>query len=96
VDLSRRVERSERSISDVTVIRVGTQVVVRFSGEVGDGLAERLDAALVEIDDLVLTRVVIDCGTAAAISGAGLRFLDAARARWRVRLLDPPPEILAR
>ena len=83
-------------MSGVTVIRVGTQVVVRFSGDIGDPLADRLDAALVEINDLVLTRVVIDCGSAAGISGAGLRFLDVARSRWRVRLLDPPPETLAK
>ena len=75
----------------VTVIRVGTQVVVRLNGEVDDAQAERLEAALAEIDDLVLTTVVIDCSSAAGISGAGLDFLCAARTRWRVRLLDPPP-----
>jgi anti-anti-sigma regulatory factor len=80
-------------LSGVTVIRVGTQVVVRLGGDVDDALAERLDAALVEIDDLVLNRVVIDCSAATEISGAGLRFLGVARDRWRVRLLDPPPGV---
>jgi anti-anti-sigma regulatory factor len=78
-------------LNGVTVIRVGTQVVVRLNGEVDDTLADRLEAALVEINDLVLTRVVIDCSAAVGISGAGLRFLGVARTRWRVRLLDPPP-----
>jgi anti-anti-sigma regulatory factor len=78
-------------LNGVTVIRVGTQVVVRLNGEVDDTLADRLEAALVEISDLVLTRVVIDCSAAVGISGAGLRFLGVARTRWRVRLLDPPP-----
>jgi anti-anti-sigma regulatory factor len=80
-------------LNGVTVIRVGTQVVVRLGGDVDDTQADRLDAALVEIGDLVLTRVVIDCSGATEISGAGLRFLGAARNRWRVRLLDPPPGI---
>jgi anti-anti-sigma regulatory factor len=83
----------------VTVIRVGTQVVVRLGGTVDDAGAPRLDAALEEIGTLVLNRVVVDCSAASAISGAGLRFLIEARSRWPVRLLDPPPglrQLLAR
>jgi anti-anti-sigma regulatory factor len=83
-------------MNGVTVIRVGTQVVVRFDGDVDDSRAEQLEAALVEIGDLVLNRVVIDCSGAAEISGAGLRFLDTARTRWRVRLLDPPANLRQR
>jgi anti-anti-sigma regulatory factor len=80
-------------LNGVTVIRVGTQVVVRLDGDVDDTQSERLDCALGEIGDLVLNRVVIDCSGANQISGAGLRFLDAARSRWPVRLLDPPANV---
>lgn len=77
----------------VTVVRVGTQVVVRLSGDVDDGIADRLDAALAEIDDIVLSRVVVDCSSAGEISGAGLRFLGSVNDRWRARLLDAPPDV---
>lgn len=80
-------------MNGVTVIRVGTQVVVRLDGDMDDNQAERLATALLEIGDLVLNRVVIDCSAATEISGAGLRFLETARGRWRVRLLDPPPDV---
>lgn len=80
-------------MNGVTVIRVGTQVVVRLDGDVDDSQADQLAAALVEIGLLVLNRVVIDCSGATVISGAGLQFLGDARTRWRVRLLDPPPGV---
>jgi anti-anti-sigma regulatory factor len=92
-----RIDASSRmlggALDGVTVIRVGTQVVVRLSGDVDDNRAERLSSALLEIADLVLNRVVIDCSAATEISGAGLGFLQAAQARWPVRLLDPPPDL---
>ena len=86
-------QRSEGPLIGVTVIRVGTQVVVRLDGTIDDSQSERLTAALLEIGDLVLNRVVIDCSAANEISGAGLQFLETARGRWRVRLLDPPPDV---
>jgi anti-anti-sigma regulatory factor len=80
-------------LNGVTVIRVGTQVVVRLGGAVDDSQAERLEAALGEIGDLVLNRVVIDCSEATEITGAGLRFLTAARSRWPVRFLDASADV---
>jgi anti-anti-sigma regulatory factor len=80
-------------LNGVTVIRVGTQVVVRLAGAVDDSQAERLEAALVEIGELVLNRVVIDCSAATEITGAGLQFLTVARSRWPVRLLDPSADV---
>jgi anti-anti-sigma regulatory factor len=80
-------------LNGVTVIRVGTQVVVRLGGDLNDSQSEQLDAALLEIKDLVLNRVVIDCSAASEITGAGLLFLETAQTRWRVRLLDPPPDV---
>jgi anti-anti-sigma regulatory factor len=80
-------------LNGVTVIRVGTQVVVRLAGAVDDSQAERLEAALGEIGDLVLNRVVIDCSEVTEVSGAGMRFLAAARSRWPVRFLDPSADL---
>ena len=74
----------------VTVTRIGTQVVVRMSGDIGDERAARLDAALDEVSELALRRVVVDLSETTAVSGAGLRFLSATRTRWQTRLLDPP------
>ena len=75
----------------ISVTRLGTQVVVRLSGVIDDSRAARLDKVLIEVDELVLHAVVVDCSDAAAISGAGLAFLREARLRWRLRLLGPPP-----
>jgi anti-anti-sigma regulatory factor len=75
----------------IAVTRVGTQVVVRLSGVVDDARAPRLAAALGEVADVVLHRVVVDLSDAAAVSGAGLDFLVDVADRWHLRLVDPPP-----
>lgn len=74
----------------VTVTRIGTQVVVRLSGAIDDERAERLTAALDEVSELALRRVVVDLSDTTCVRGAGLDFLAAARTRWQLRLLDPP------
>jgi len=75
----------------VAVTRVGTQVVVRLSGVVDDARAPRLAAALGEVADVALHRVLVDLSEADAVSGAGLDFLLDVAGRWDVRLVDPPP-----
>ena len=74
----------------VMVTRVGTQVVVRVSGVMDDASDVRLEAALGEVAELVLNRVVVDLTETSVITGAGLDFLLAAEARWTLRLLAPP------
>jgi anti-anti-sigma regulatory factor len=74
----------------VSVTRIGTQVVVRLAGDVGDGRRERLAAALDEVAGLVLARVVVDLEDATSVEGAGLDFLAELHRRWRVRLLNAP------
>lgn len=79
----------------VTVTRIGTQVVVRLSGDVGDARADRLASALDEVAALVLQRVVVDLDDVASVDGAGLDFLTELHARWRVRLLNTPAALRA-
>ena len=86
---------AEGEVDGVTVTRVGTQVVVRLSGEVDDSRSERLRSAMDEVDQLVLSRVVVDLSETTRVSGAGLTFLRAASQRYQLRLLDPPPGITA-
>jgi hypothetical protein len=76
-------------VSRFTVTRVGTQVVVRIPDGVADG-DRRLDAALGEVSDLALGRVVVDLGEAGPVTDAVLAFLLAVQERWTVRLIDPP------
>lgn len=78
------------STDSVTVTRIGTQVVVRLSGHIGDAASERLCAALGEVEDLVLQRVVVDLDDVRSIEGAGLDFISQLHGRWRVRLLNTP------
>jgi anti-anti-sigma regulatory factor len=78
-------------VSEINVVRVGTQVVVRLGGDLADEHEDRLLAALEEIAALVLTRVVVDCSAAEQITGAGVRFLETVAGRWRVRFLELPP-----
>jgi anti-anti-sigma regulatory factor len=80
-------------VDGVAVTRVGTQVVVRLSGVVDDARAPRLAAALGEVADVALTRVVVDLSDAPTVSGAGLDFLLAVADRWTLRLIDPPPDL---
>ncbi len=74
----------------VSVTRIGTQVVVRLAGNVGDARRDRLAAALDEVAGLVLQRVVVDLEEATSVEGAGLDFLAELHRRWRVRLLNAP------
>ena len=75
----------------VTVTRIGTQVVVRLSGDVGDDSRERLRAAFDEIAAVALHRVVIDLDEVDSLRDAGLEFLADLGGRWSVRLLNTPP-----
>jgi len=89
---------SQRSADDgavrcspaVTVTRIGTQVVVRLSGEIGERQAEALQAAVDEIAAIVLRRVVIDLDDVGSVEGAGVEFIYALHRRWSVRLLNTP------
>jgi len=74
----------------VTVTRIGTQVVVRLSGHVGDGLAPGLHAALAEVATLVINRVVVDLEDVCTVEGAGIEFLGELNQRWQLRLINRP------
>ncbi len=74
----------------VTVTRIGTQVVVRLSGDVGDTAARRLAEAVDEVAALVLQRVVVDLEEVRSIDGAGLDFIAILHHRWQLRLLNTP------
>jgi anti-anti-sigma regulatory factor len=80
----------------LTVTRIGTQVVVRLGGVLDDACADRLAAAVDEVADLVLERVVVDLDDVARVDDAGLHFLAQLHGRWRVRLLNCPPGLRAR
>jgi len=79
----------------VTVTRIGTQVVVRLSGDVDDSRAGRLSDAVDEVAALVLQRVVVDLEDVTSIEGAGLDFLTVLHGRWRLRLLNTPASLRA-
>ncbi len=74
----------------VSVTRIGTQVVVRLAGDVGDERAARLTAAVDEVAALVIQRVVVDLEDVTSIEGAGMDFLTELHRRWRLRLLNTP------
>jgi hypothetical protein len=77
------------------VDRVGTQVVIRLSGQVDDARG-RLGAALREVADLALVRVVVDLTEAGPVTDDVLAFLLAVQESWTVRLLEPPPGLRQR
>lgn len=89
---ARRADRG----SPVAVTRIGTQVVVRLRGQVGDGERAALDAAYDEVRALVSTRVAVDLEEAEAVEGAGLDFLVRLHATWQVRLLNAPAGLRTR
>ena len=74
----------------VTVTRIGTQVVVRLSGDIGDATASRLQEAVDEVAALVLQRVVVDLEEVRSIEGAGMDFITMLHSRWQLRLLNTP------
>lgn len=80
----------EAAADGVSVTRIGTQVVVRLSGDVGDGRAGRLASAVDEVAALVIQRVVVDLEDVTSIEGAGMDFLAELHRRWRLRLLNTP------
>lgn len=77
----------------VTVTRIGTQVVVRLSGKIGDAKRDRLEAALGEVRSLALSRVVVDLDDVTSIEGAGIEFIVELHRLWRVRLLNTPVDL---
>ena len=74
----------------VSVTRIGTQVVVRLAGDVGDARRARLAAAVDEVAALVTRRVVVDLEEVTSVEGAGLDFLAELHRRWTLRLLNAP------
>ncbi len=77
----------------VTVTRIGTQVVVRLSGDIGDDRRPRLEAAVDEVAGLALSRVVVDLDDVTSVDGAGLDFITTLHRRWQVRLLNTPVDL---
>lgn len=80
----------------VHVTRIGTQVVVRLTGELGDSALAELDRAFDEVCSLASTLVAVDLEDAELIEGAGLDFIGRLHARWRVKLLNAPTGLRAR
>ena len=80
----------------VSVQRVGTQVVVRLAGRLDDSAAERLTAAVSEVEAVVLRRVVVDLDEVSELDGAGLDFLAGLHERWQVRLVNTPSQLRGR
>ena len=85
-----------QSSCDVAVQRVGTQVVVRLYGVLDDRAASRLAEALGEVEQMVLSRVVVDLDEVDGIEGAGLDFIVGLHRRWKVRLLNTPNQLRGR
>ena len=97
VDVHAHGPPSPRQAScDVAVQRVGTQVVVRLYGVLDDRAASRLAEALGEVEQMVLSRVVVDLDEVDAIEGAGLDFIVGLHRRWKVRLLNTPNQLRGR
>jgi anti-anti-sigma factor len=83
-------------VDGVTVTRIGTQVVVRLSGDIDHRRQPRLCAAVEEVSRLALERVVVDLDDVTSVEGAGIDFIVALRGRWRVRLLNTPADVRER
>jgi anti-anti-sigma regulatory factor len=84
------------SVGEVSVQRVGTQVVVRLYGHLDDRVAECLAGAMADVESMVLSRVVVDLDEVDSIEGAGLDFLVGLHRRWKVRLLNTPNQLRGR
>lgn len=83
-------------VDEVRVSRIGTQVVVRLSGDVGDGCADRLADAEDEVASMVINRVVVDLADVCTVEGAGMAFLATLHRRYGVRLLNTPADLRKR
>ena len=81
---------------DVAFQRVCTQVVVRLYGVLDYLAASLLAEALGEVEQMVLSRVVVDLDEVDAIEGAGLDFIVGLHRRWKVRLLNTPNQLRGR
>jgi anti-anti-sigma regulatory factor len=81
---------------DVSVQRVGTQVVVRLYGVLDDRAAPRLACAMADVESMVLNRVVVDLDEVDSVEGAGLDFIVGLHRRWKVRLLNTPNQLRGR
>lgn len=81
---------------DVSVQRVGTQVVVRLYGVLDDRAAHRLACAMADVESMVLNRVVVDLDEVDSVEGAGLDFIVGLHRRWKVRLLNTPNQLRGR
>jgi len=80
----------------ITVTRVGTQVVVRFAGDVGDQHADALREALDDVDRMALRRVAVDLSCARRVDGVAIDFLTTLNGRWVVKHLNIPPHLRGR
>lgn len=76
--------------AQISVTRVGTQVVVRMRGDIGDADADALRAAMDDITELALRLVTVDLSEADRVEGMGLDFLEDLRGRWKVRTSGRP------
>jgi anti-anti-sigma regulatory factor len=86
-------QRPARAVLPISVTRIGTQVVVRPSGDLDDACAEGLAAAVREVEALALRRVVVDLDDVDRVEGAGLAFLTTLHGRWTLRLVNTPASL---
>lgn len=82
-----------QSRARVTVTRVGTQVVVRLHGEIGDQHEDDLRAAMDDVDRMASGRVTVDLLDAQTVGGVAMDFLATLDGRWQVRHLNTPPHL---
>ncbi|RZS79458.1 STAS domain-containing protein [Motilibacter rhizosphaerae] len=84
--------------SGVSVVRVGTQVVVRLSGHVGDPFAADLVEVRAEVLALRPRSVALDLDGCTSLDDSGRGFLldlrdDALREGLRLRVHEAPPDV---
>jgi anti-anti-sigma regulatory factor len=77
----------------VSVTRVGTQVVVRLSGELGDDQADALQSAMDDVMRMASRLVAVDLSGAQRVDGVAIDFLATLNGRWQVRHLNTPPHL---
>jgi hypothetical protein len=72
------------------VTRIGTQVVVRLSGQIDGRMADQLRHAVQEVAAQVISRVLVDLADVHSIEGVGIDFLGELNHRWRLRVINRP------
>lgn len=82
-----------QSRAPVTVTRVGTQVVVRLHGEIGDEHEDVLRAAMDDVHRMASRRVAIDLSDVEAVGEVAIDLLASLNGRWQVRHLNTPPHL---